>query len=267
MTNPSGRCTAALFLLLFSTLFSPGSFAAGEEIEQVIVTGSFIRGTPEDAALPVDVLSRSDLEDVGNPSITEMIRNMNVSSGALAETNQFDTRGGQGNEGVATVNLRGLGSARTLVLINSKRQVSTETNGVDIKAIPSIAIGRIEVLKDGAAATYGSDAIGGVVNFITRDSFEGFELRGSFQDIDGSDGDREIAAIFGGGTDTLNYVLSAEFNERSELRIRDRDWALRPFSENPAPGGWSSIGNPGTLLPAVSDGAGGTSTAPFALGL
>ena len=75
---------AGLFSLSF---LSAPSYAAQDEIEEVIVTGSFIRGTPEDAALPVDVLSRSDLEDVGNPSITEMIRNMNVSSGALAETN------------------------------------------------------------------------------------------------------------------------------------------------------------------------------------
>ena len=114
------------------------------EIEEVVVTGSYIRGTPEDAALPVDVVTRADLEDQGDPSINEMIRNLNVSSSALAETNQFDTRGAQAAEGVSTVNLRGLGPARTLVLINSKRHVATETIGVDISAVPGIAIGRIE---------------------------------------------------------------------------------------------------------------------------
>ncbi|MGI9323761.1 MAG: TonB-dependent receptor domain-containing protein [Pseudomonadales bacterium] len=233
------------------------SFAVESEIEEIVVTGSYIRGTPEDAALPVDVLTRGDMEDVGDPSINEMIRNLNVSSGALAETNQFDTRGGQANEGVSTVNLRGLGSARTLVLINSKRHVATEALGVDISAIPSIAIGRVEVLKDGAAATYGSDAIGGVVNFITRENFEGFEISGSYQDIEDSDGDINIAAIFGGSNGNVSYAISAEYAERSELQIRDRDWALRPFSENPAPGGWSSIGNPGTFFPAVPDGTGG----------
>ncbi|MDH3640549.1 MAG: TonB-dependent receptor [Gammaproteobacteria bacterium] len=245
----------------------PFSFAEEGVIEEIVVTGSYIRGTPEDAALPVDVLTRADMEDVGDPSINEMIRNLNVSSGTLAETNQFDTRGGQGNEGVSTVNLRGLGSARTLVLINSKRHVATEALGVDISAIPGIAISRVEVLKDGAAATYGSDAIGGVVNFITRDNFEGFELRGSYQDIEDSDGDFNIGAIYGGSSGRVSYAISAEYSERSELQIRDRSWALRPFSENPAPGGWSSIGNPGTLLPAVPDGNGGTLTAPFQLGL
>jgi outer membrane receptor for ferrienterochelin and colicin len=218
------------------------------EIEEVIITGSFIKGTPEDAALPVDVLSRSDLEDVGSPSVIEMIRNLGVTSGNIGETNQFDTRGGQGNEGVATVNLRGLGSARTLVLMNGKRHVATESVGVDISAVPSIAIGRVEILKDGAAALYGSDAIAGVVNFITRNSFEGLELKGSFQNIDDSDGDTSIAAIFGKQVGDLHFAISAEYEERSELNINSRDWAIRPFADN-TKGGISSIGNPGTLFP------------------
>tara|TARA_B110000211_G_scaffold83043_1_gene97105 strand:- start:446 stop:3283 length:2838 start_codon:yes stop_codon:yes gene_type:complete len=242
------------------TIFGFGSqtaLAQDETLEEIVVTGSFIKGTAEDAALPVDVLTRSDLEDVGSPSLIEMVRNLGVTSGNLGETNQFDTRGGQAAEGVTAINLRGLGPARTLVLINSKRHVSTETIGVDISAIPSIAIGRVEVLKDGAAALYGSDAIGGVVNFITRDSFEGFEVSGNFTDLDDSDGDTNVAAIFGRRVGALHFAISGEYEERSELRIRDRDWALRPFAENPGPGGWSSIGNPGTFFPGISNGAGG----------
>ena len=252
----SKRFTVIRFLTL---LLLPvwGFNAVAQEIEEVVVTGSYIKGTPEDAALPVDVLNRSDLEDVGDPTLIEMVRNLGVTSGNLGETNQFDTRGGQANEGVATANLRGLGPARTLVLINNRRHVTTEALGVDISAVPSIAIGRVEILKDGAAATYGSDAIGGVVNFITRENFEGFEIRGSFMDIEDSDGDSSISAIYGGGSDTVHFAISAEYAERSELQIRDRDWALRPFTENPAPGGWSGIGNPGTFYPGVSDGNGG----------
>ena len=253
----------AISMWLASSAFAEQS----EVIEEVVVTGSYIKGTPEDAALPVDVLTRADFEDQGDPSINEFVRNLNVSSGSLAETNQFDTRGGQANEGVSTVNLRGLGSARTLVLINSKRHVTTESIGVDISAVPSIAIGRVEVLKDGAAATYGSDAIGGVVNFITRDNFEGFEVRGSYQDIQDSDGDSSIGAIFGRSFDNVHFTISGEYNERSELQIRDRDWALRPYAENPAPGGWSSIGNPGTLLPATANPDGTPASPAFAQGL
>ena len=265
MMNRFWRRACVPAALIFGVVAHSAALAA--EMEEVVVTGSYIRGTPEDAALPVDVLSRSDLQDQGDPSINELIRNLNVSSGVIGETNQFDTRGAQAAEGVSTVNLRGLGSARTLVLINSKRHVATETIGVDISAVPGIAIGRIEVLKDGAAATYGSDAIGGVVNFITRDSFEGFEIRGSFQDIEDSDGDTSIGAIFGRSWDNVHFAISGEYNERSELQIRDRDWALRPFAENPAPGGWSSIGNPGTILPALANPDNTPATPAFALGL
>ena len=156
-----------LFWVLFFLFF--GISANSETIlDEIVVTGSYIQGSAEDAALPVDVISRSDLEAIGNPTLIEMVRNMGVSSGNLGETNQFDTRAAQGNEGVVTVNLRGLGSARTLVLINNRRHVATESLGVDISMIPSIALERIEVLKDGAAATYGSDAIGGVVNLCGR---------------------------------------------------------------------------------------------------
>jgi len=229
------------------------SVLAEQELEEVVVTGSFIKGTPEDAALPVDVITRNDLEDVGSPSIMEMVRNLSVTNGNIGETNQFDTRGGQGNEGVSTVNLRGLGSARTLVLVNGKRHVSTESIGVDISAIPSMAIGRVEVLKDGAAALYGSDAIAGVMNFITRNNFEGLEIRGSHQNIQDSDGDNSIGFIFGHRSDNVHFAISAEYDKREELNIKDRDWALLPFSENPQ-GGWSGIGNPGRILPASAGG-------------
>lgn len=252
-----GPLWSVLYLMTIFGFGSQTALAQDETLEEIVVTGSFIKGTAEDAALPVDVLTRSDLEDVGSPSLIEMVRNLGVTSGNLGETNQFDTRGGQAAEGVTAINLRGLGPARTLVLINSKRHVSTETIGVDISAIPSIAIGRVEVLKDGAAALYGSDAIGGVVNFITRDSFEGFEVSGNFTDLDDSDGDTNVAAIFGRRVGALHFAISGEYEERSELRIRDRDWALRPFAENPGPGGWSSIGNPGTFFPGISNGAGG----------
>ncbi|MFT4631027.1 MAG: outer membrane receptor protein involved in Fe transport [Candidatus Azotimanducaceae bacterium] len=237
----------ALGVVLPSLAFG---ISAAEVIEEVVVTGSFIKGSPEDASLPIDVISRGDLEDFGNPSILEMVQNLSVTSGNIGETNQFDSRGGQGNEGMTTINLRGLGSARTLVLFNGKRHVSTESNGVDISAIPSIAIGRLEILKDGAAALYGSDAIAGVVNFITRDNFEGVEFRASHQDIDGSDGDQSFGAIFGKRIDNVHFAVSAEYETRSELGIKDRDWALRPYSENPQ-GGWSAIGNPGTFWPTT----------------
>ena len=235
---------AAMFLSIASLPVATLT-AAEVTLEEVVVTGSFIKGTPEDSALPVDVLTREDLEDVGNPTILEMVRNLGVASGNLGETNQFQA----GNEGVSTVNLRGLGAARTLVLLNTKRHVATEAVGVDISVMPSIAISRVEVLKDGAAALYGSDAIGGVVNFITRDKFEGIELRASHQNISDSDGDNSFSAIFGRSMDNVHFSISAEYETRDELPIKERDWALQSYADNPQ-AGWSGIGNPGSIFPA-----------------
>ena len=94
-----------------------------EVAEVVIVTGSYIRGTAEDAALPVDVISAEDLAKQGSPSTLEMIKGLSVSNGVLGDTNQFDARA-QGTEGSGSVNLRGFGPQRTLVLLNGRRMVS-----------------------------------------------------------------------------------------------------------------------------------------------
>ncbi len=239
------KLLASATLILIMPRIALAADASEAVIEEVVVTGSYIKGSPEDAELPIDVLTSDDLINMGSPSIVEMVRGLGVTTANLGETNQFTT-GGQANEGVATVNLRGLGASRTLVLVNGRRHVSTETSGVDINAFPMNAIGRVEILKDGAAAVYGSDAIAGVVNFITRNDFEGFEIGGSFQSIDGSDGDWDINALFGTGGDNWQWTIAAEYRERGELPIRERDWALVQTDRN-RPGGWSGIGNPGQV--------------------
>ncbi|MET0273999.1 MAG: TonB-dependent receptor [Phenylobacterium sp.] len=215
----------------------------GAEVSEVVVTGSFIRGTPEDAALPVDVISSEDIEKQGSPSTLELIKALSVSSGVLGDTNQFDTRA-QGSEGSGSVNLRGLGAQRTLVLMNGRRMPinpfgQAGAGIVDTNILPSAAVGRVEVLKDGAAATYGSDAIGGVVNFITRTNFEGLELNGSYRYIDGSKGDYTASALFGWVGDNGNILLSAGWQRQSRLTVTDRDWANRSYFDNPE-GGWST---------------------------
>lgn len=230
---------------------------AGEENE-VVVTGSLIRGTPEDAALPVDVFTSVDLERVGSPTVTELIKSLGVSSGVDGETNQFTSNG---LEGLGNVNLRGLGPSRTLVLFNGRRMVAapygvgeSAQSFVDTNLIPPSAIGRIEVLKDGAAATYGSDAIAGVVNFITKRNFNGLEVGGDYSFIDGSDGDYNLNAAWGWTNDTVEFFIAAGTQHRSELVAPERDWAIRPFVENPE-GGWSSISNPGSFIPLTALGA------------
>jgi iron complex outermembrane receptor protein len=231
---------------------APAPQAEAGQPEEIVVTGSYIKGTPEDAALPVDVTSLEDLKNSGAPSVAELIRNLAYTSGNLAETNQFGAGGGgQAQEGVLTVNLRGLGSSRTLVLINGRRIAPDDLVGTDLSVLPKSAVGRLEVLKDGAAALYGSDAIGGVANFITRENFEGFEVSASEQFIRKSDGDHEVSALAGWGNDRMHVMGAFEFSHRSQLPFRDRGWGLLDESKNPQ-GGWSSIANPARILPAFN---------------
>ena len=173
-----------LFRLLpvFLFILAPPAMAA-EEIEEIVVTGSLIKGTPEDDALPVTTLQRDDLELEGSPTAIDLIKSFSFSQGADGETDQFQAGAGADR---ATINIRGLGPSRSLVLVNGRRTTwSPFAIGaqaqllVDVNMLPSIALQRIEVLRDGAAATYGSDAIAGVMNFITRSDFTGFEVTAS----------------------------------------------------------------------------------------
>jgi len=254
---------AALALsIVLPTLAFNVTAAQDQEIEEVIVTGSFIRGTPIDTESPVTVLTRDGLQKQGAPSMVEIVRRLSASSGVDGESNQFQSNA---TEGTANVNIRGLGAQRTLVLLNGKRQVSVPVRlpagrFVDVNNFPSVAIERVEVLKEGAAATYGSDAIGGVVNFLTRKNFEGVEVSVGYQDIQDSSGNPSFGLIVGKDFGNFHIVSSLGFEQRNELSLRDRSFANIPFADNPQ-GGWSSIGNPGVFFhpsavaPAIAAGS------------
>ena len=227
----------------------PATDPAAEDapVKDIVVTGSLIRGSSENAPAPVDVIGAEELARQGSPSVIDLIKNLPTSNGVIGDANQFDARA-QGNEGIASVNLRGLGPQRTLVLLNGKRIV-TSGGGVgivDVNLIPSAAIGRIEVLKDGAAATYGSDAIAGVVNFITKTNQHGFLASGDFRYIRGSKGDYGAALSYGTSIDGARFFISAGYQHRSELRTTDRDFTIKPYSNNPQ-GGYTGGGNPGNF--------------------
>ena len=275
MFIPEERMSHLKRTLMFASAMALAGAAAahaqeGDDTERklttVTVTGSLIQGTPEDAALPVDVLTAGDLKLEGSPTITELIRNLGVSSGVDGQTNQFASNG---LEGTSNVNLRGLGPARTLVLINGRRQTYAPYSigeqaqlFVDTNMIPAAAIGRIEVLKDGAAAIYGSDAIAGVVNFITRDDLQGLEVSGTYSTFEGNDdGDFELSAAYGVQGGNWNWVTSVGYQFRSEVPLLEKDWGTPTFAENPV-AGISSISNPGRfvtigLLPSGSVGVTG----------
>ncbi|MES2095861.1 MAG: TonB-dependent receptor [Pseudomonadota bacterium] len=138
---------------------------------------------------------------------------------------------------------------RTLVLLNNRR-LATSGNGVpavDINLMPSAAIGRIEVLKDGAAATYGSDAIAGVVNFITRTDQEGFRAAGSYKFVKSTDGDIDASLSWGHVGDNFRFLAAVGFSKRGELLARNRAFAVQPYTVNPQ-GGWTGGGNPASFL-------------------
>ena len=228
--------------------------AQSAEVEEIVVTGTYIKGTPEDAPLPVTTLQRDDLALEGAPTTIDLIKSMSFSQGADGETDQFQAGAGADR---ATINIRGLGPSRSLVLLNGRRTTwSPHAIGaqaqllVDVNMLPSIALQRIEVLRDGAAATYGSDAIAGVMNFITRGDFEGFELTANHKVIADTDGDTEFGAIWGGAfmDGRVSLMTSASYIERSELNIASRDWSLRTYADSPA-GGWSSVGRPSVFVP------------------
>ncbi|GIT23350.1 MAG: TonB-dependent receptor [Gammaproteobacteria bacterium] len=199
-----------------------------DEIEEVVVTGSFIRGTPLDAPSPVQIVDRESIEAQGAAIIWDVIKNLEVNSGSF-------TNSGSGErsqvEGTAQINLRNLGENSTLTLINGRRvspYAAITTNGsefVDINAIPVVMTDRIEVLTDGGSALYGSDAVAGVVNVIMRTDFEGFELYADVQGVEAASNafDQTVSGIWGWASDDndTHFVLAAEYFERDKVNVLD----------------------------------------------
>lgn len=149
------------------------------KLEKIEVTGSSIKQIQGETALPVLVITREDIQRAGTTNVEELLRNISTnSSGGSSSVANTGAGGGQGGGSSASlVSMRGLGSARTLVLINGRRTApSGGTSAIDISTIPLAAIERVEVLRDGASAVYGSDAVAGVINFILRKDFTGREL-------------------------------------------------------------------------------------------
>ncbi|HEY9217420.1 MAG TPA: TonB-dependent receptor plug domain-containing protein, partial [Phenylobacterium sp.] len=262
MLKGSYFCGGSALAVVLALGLTSAAAAQDNEVEAVVVTGSFIAGTPEDAALPVDVTTAEDLQKQGSPTVVQLVKALPAAAGSIGESNRF-----LGNAaGSASVNLRGFGSARTLVLMNGRRLApspgAVALAGVyDINLIPQAAVGRIEVLKGGAAATYGSEAIGGVVNFITRTDLEGFEFNGNYNFIDGSDGDWDASLAYGFRGERYKGLVTAGYRRRSELRTTDRDWALQPNIINPL-GGWSGASNPGAYQYFAVGGATGAVALP-----
>lgn len=241
--HPKSALTSALkstSALSFCALaFAAATPAAAQEedevLDQIIVTGSYIRrASQEESASPIEVVDQDDFRDIGAFTISDLTKTLTINSGAQNNPDAFTQNV---STGTSNINLRGLGVASTLVLLNSKRQVTSgaQTDGgvafVDTASlIPTIAIESVEILKNGAAATYGSDAVGGVANFKTRKNFEGVELDLGIQAAaqDGGQQDIDFQGLYGHQGDRFRFTVAASYFDRSRLRVRERN--LRPQS-------------------------------------
>lgn len=211
------------------------SAAASEEVpeadasEEYVVVGSRIRRDKFNSASPVQVITREETTVAGYSSTTEAIQGTSVTGGAAQINNAFGGFVTDGGPGANTISLRGLGAGRTLVLINGRRVAPAGTRGAvgsaDLNVLPSAMIDRIEVLRDGASSIYGSDAIAGVINVITRTDIEGLTIEGQYNKTQHGGGDRSRLSLVGGASgDGWQISGSAEVYERTNLALKDRAW-------------------------------------------
>lgn len=242
-----------------------------EELEEIIVTGTNIRGAAP-VGSPLISLNREDIDKTGLSTIQDVVQTLPqaVGAGPNADTSSID--GIQSNFGLgSSINLRGVGADRTLTLIDGRRNAPAGTDGgfVDISQIPLTAIERVEVLTDGASALYGSDAIGGVVNIILRDDFQGAETTLRYGAVtDGGLDEIKVGQLLGTNWGSGNILVAYEFFTQDPLLAVDRDFAassdLTPFGGD----NFNDIfANPGTILTggdtfAIPEGQDGTALTP-----
>ena len=195
-----------------------------QELSEIVVTGSRIRRLDSESASPVEVLSAESIQESGVANIGELIQRLPAIAGAA--TNPAVNNGG--GDGATNVELRGLGVERTLVLLNGRRYgaLSNLSSAVDVNSIPINMIERVEVLKSGAGAIYGSDAIGGVVNFITKTSQDGAEVSLDYGKSWQSDGERKGVSVSWGAQDDINtLVFGMNYNKQDKISAGNRDFS------------------------------------------
>ncbi|HET6602966.1 MAG TPA: TonB-dependent receptor plug domain-containing protein, partial [Xanthomonadaceae bacterium] len=188
------------------------------ELDRIEVTGSRIRRSVDfETAQPVLTLTREDIERTGLTSVGDILQKISTNGATL------NTTFNNGGNGETRVDLRNLGSNRTLVLVNGRRWVTTIDGAVDLNTIPVAIIERIEVLKDGASAIYGSDAIAGVVNIITRSDYEGAQVSALVGAYDEGDGDTEAYDVtVGARGERAAAVFNVSYVEQEPVFAGDR---------------------------------------------
>lgn len=220
------------------------ALAEEEGIEEVIVTGSYIKRDNFDSASPMQIIDQVELSAEATPSLGEIMANQTFNFGSDIFANGYARRYQEGN--VTSANLRGLGA--TLTLIDGKRTSNSNLNNM----LPQIAIARVDILKDGASALYGSDAVAGVVNIIPRKNFTGMEVSLFHNQDSKADHDENVFDfIMGTDTDNGHITFAAEWRQRDELTQKER-----PEYRFPRAFARSEVGNPGSYLVPGRDATG-----------
>ncbi|MCC5879314.1 MAG: TonB-dependent receptor [Idiomarina sp.] len=222
--------TATLFAGTSAAVAQDQDEDAVDRTERIQVTGSRIQRTDMEQSVPITVIDRDAIDLSGEISVTDVIRGTTFNSAG-----SFRPQSGNAAQGTATVNMRGLGSDRTLVLLDGRRlpKAPATGGGQDLNVVPLAAVERIEILSDGASAVYGSDAIGGVINIVTRTDFTGVEVRlgGAEVSIPREGGDREEGSIvFGTTSDTTRVIGGVSWNKRDIIFENAYDWVTPGFS-------------------------------------
>lgn len=231
--HPVAMAAAALLSLASGGVLAQGAPA------RVEITGSSIKRLDLETALPVQVIRREDIDATGVTTVAELLKTLSANTAPLADGASI-TDGTSGQRGFNGANLRGLGVSSTLVLLNGRRLANFaspgDNAGVDLNNVPAGAIDRVEVLKDGASAIYGTDAIGGVINFITRRDYRGLDLSAYASGTsEGGAGKRTMSLSVGAGDPTedgFNVLGVLDLQQLDALRSSQRRFIQeRPLAE------------------------------------
>lgn len=260
------RLMAALLCFgLFSTTALPAQEAEEESalLEEVIITGSRIRKNPLNEPAPILNLSADYIDNTGLTNLGAVLQQLPIMGSAI--NTRFNVPGNSGfpqdgngiGAGAVQISLRNLGAKRTLVLVDGRRWIAgASASGVpsvvDFNTIPDNVIDRIEILQDGASAIYGSDAIGGVINIITKKDYQGFKADAQWgRYISEGDGDAlNVSGLWGAGNDSTEIVVSASYADESEIQTADRAQSAypRPFATDCLGGGCSTFNPQGRVV-------------------
>ena len=230
-TLPARTALAIALAGAFALGAQPALAQDDEKMQRVEITGSSIKRFDAETALPVQILRREDIDKSGVTTAAELLKNISANTAPLSDGASI-TDGTSGQRGFNGANLRGIGVSSTLVLLNGRRLANFaspgDNAGVDLNNIPAGAIARVEILKDGASAIYGTDAIGGVINFITRKDYAGVELNASVAGTGDGGAGKNTASISAGygklDTDRFNLFGVLDVQKLGSLRSSQRDF-------------------------------------------